>query len=247
MNACYRRACWEEIRFPEVPYAEDQAFARAMGAHGWRRVYHPQAAVLHAHDYSMADFMRRYFDEYRGLHETSGHVERLGARSTLRDVRGLVSADRRWMRQESWPARKQPAWTGRSVAHHTGRKVFAALGSRADRLPEPVQRAISLERRAAAPRRTGPKTTVPQPARGAHVYEDVARVALEGAAPLLEPVPGMADAEHLHVAVVIRPSAAAAAATQRSTTCSRGSRIAATRSRRGCMTPWDATATNGRR
>ena len=30
VNACYRRDCWEEIRFPDVPYAEDQAFARAM-------------------------------------------------------------------------------------------------------------------------------------------------------------------------------------------------------------------------
>lgn len=205
VNACYRRECWAQIRFLDVPYSEDQAFARAMGSHGWRRAFHPEAAVLHAHDYSMVGFMRRYFDEYRGLHETSGHVERIGARSTLRDVRGLVSADRGWMRQQGWPARKQVAWTGRSAAHHTGRKAFAALGSRAHRLPEPVQRAISLEGRAAERRRAGGKPTVPQPARGADVHKDVARISREGAAPLLGPVPGMADAEQLHVAVVIPP------------------------------------------
>ena len=26
VNAAYRRACWEQIRFRDVPYAEDQAF-----------------------------------------------------------------------------------------------------------------------------------------------------------------------------------------------------------------------------
>jgi rhamnosyltransferase len=72
VNACYRRDCWEQIRFDDVRYAEDQAFARAMPAHGWRRAYHPGAGVLHAHDYSPVGFMRRYFDEYRGLRETSG-------------------------------------------------------------------------------------------------------------------------------------------------------------------------------
>ena len=121
-----------------------------MPAHGWRRAYHPGAGVLHAHDYSPVGFMRRYFDEYRGLRETSGHVERIGVRSTARDVRGLVAGDRRWMREQGWPRRQQATATGRSVVHHTGRKLSSALGSRAHRLPDAAQRAISLERAAAA-------------------------------------------------------------------------------------------------
>ena len=51
VNACYARSCWSELRFPDVPYAEDQAFARAMLAAGWLKAYHPGAAVLHAHDF----------------------------------------------------------------------------------------------------------------------------------------------------------------------------------------------------
>ena len=35
VNACYARACWEEVRFPDVEYAEDQAFGRAMLEAGW--------------------------------------------------------------------------------------------------------------------------------------------------------------------------------------------------------------------
>ena len=88
VNACYSRRCWQEIRFPDVPYAEDQAFARAMLAAGWMKVYHPGAAVEHAHDFGSVEFMRRYFDEYRGLRETLGHVEPIS-------VRGVVGTTRR--------------------------------------------------------------------------------------------------------------------------------------------------------
>ena len=66
VNACYARACWAELRFPEVAYSEDQAFGHAMLEAGWVKVFHPAAAVRHAHDYGALDFSRRYFDEYRG-------------------------------------------------------------------------------------------------------------------------------------------------------------------------------------
>jgi rhamnosyltransferase len=84
VNACYRRSCWEQVRFDDVAYAEDQAFARAMGDQGWERAYVPGAGVLHAHDYSPLGFARRYFDEYRGLRETAGHAEPLDAARRLR-------------------------------------------------------------------------------------------------------------------------------------------------------------------
>jgi glycosyltransferase involved in cell wall biosynthesis/SAM-dependent methyltransferase len=199
VNAAYRRACWAQVRFPDLAYAEDQAFARALQHTAWRVAYHPGAAVLHAHDYGVVGFLRRYFDEYRGLRETTGHVERIGLRSTVRDVRGLIAADRRWMRERGWAPGRRAAWTGRAAVHHTGRKVFSALGSQAPRLPNRLQRTISLERRGNA------KVPLAQPASGASTYADVLRLARDGAMPLLEPVPGMAGRPTLHIAVVIPP------------------------------------------
>ncbi len=102
--------------------------ARSPPTRAWRKAYAPRAAVLHAHDYPPLEFMRRYFDEYRGLRETIGHVEPIGVRSTVRDVRGLVAGDRRWMREHGVGRPRRGRWTGRSVVHHTGRKVFSALG-----------------------------------------------------------------------------------------------------------------------
>ncbi|RKQ92871.1 glycosyltransferase involved in cell wall biosynthesis [Solirubrobacter pauli] len=203
VNACYRRACWEQVRFADVAYAEDQAFARAMGEHGWLRAYVPDAGVLHAHDFSPLGFARRYFDEYRGLRETAGHVEHIGVRSTVRDVRGLVRADHRWMVEQGWTPGRRAAATGRSALHHTTRKLAATLGSHAHKLPAGVERAISLERRATAPP-AGPKPTVHRPATGPSPYQPVLDVLRDGPVRLAPPMSGM-HAGNLHVAVVIPP------------------------------------------
>jgi len=148
VNACYSRACWEKIRFREVAYAEDQTFGADMLAAGWSKVYAPRAAVLHAHDYGAVEFMKRYFDEYRALRETSGHVEPFGVRASTRHVVREVAADRRWMAEQGVGGAARARWTARALAHHGGRRVFSALGSRSERLPPALHSRLSLEGRA---------------------------------------------------------------------------------------------------
>jgi O-antigen biosynthesis protein len=150
VNACYARACWEELRFRELAYSEDQAFGADMLRAGWTKVYHPGAGVLHAHDYGALEFMRRYFDEYRGLRESTGHVEPFSIRSTAGYVRQAVSADQRWMSSQGLPRPERARWVARSALHHGGRRTFSALGSRADRVPVALRRWLSLEGRADA-------------------------------------------------------------------------------------------------
>ncbi|HEV2997938.1 MAG TPA: hypothetical protein VGX16_02445, partial [Solirubrobacteraceae bacterium] len=232
VNACYARACWEEIEFRDVAYSEDQAFGADLLGAGWTKVYHPGAAVLHAHDYGPVEFMRRYFDEYRGLREASGHVEPFGLRSTARHVRAELAADRRWMAERGMAAGERARWSARAAAHHGGRRVFSALGSRAERLPAPLQSALSLEGRANGTGATegaaangvtgsgeaagGEAARGPAPASlppSEHViqmlphddYAVVERVWREGPAALLDPVPGMSERERLRLALVIPP------------------------------------------
>ncbi len=97
VNACYLRSCWEEIRFDDVVYAEDQAFARATLAAGWSKVYEPAAVVEHADDYGPPEFMLRYFDEYRALRDTTDDVEPISARGLIGTTRRQLRADRDWM------------------------------------------------------------------------------------------------------------------------------------------------------
>lgn len=225
VNACYARAAWEEVRFRDVPYSEDQAFGADMLAAGWAKVYHPGAAVLHAHDYGALEFMRRYFDEYRGLRQSTGHVEAFSPLPAARHVAAQVAADRRWMTERgelSISARAR--WTARSAVHHSGRRVFSALGSRAERVPAPLRRRISLEGRedaggnAAGGRSANggppePPAPLPELPPTEHVgqllprddYDVVARIWNDGPAPLREPVEGMAERERLRLAMVIPP------------------------------------------
>lgn len=212
VNAAYRRDVLRQLPFPDVPYSEDQAFARAAHEAGWSLAYHPGMAVLHAHDYPPLQFARRYFDEYRGLRETVGHVESAAPLAGLRTVRNEVAADRAWMREQGMPAGQRLAWTGRAVRHHANRRVFSALGSRAHALPAPVQKAISLEGTASTapppPRAQEGPTGVPQgkpipKAQTTLLWDPIRRFHVEGAAPLLAP---LQDVDRpLHVAVVIPP------------------------------------------
>jgi glycosyltransferase involved in cell wall biosynthesis len=151
VNACYARACWEEIRFRDVGYSEDQAFGIDLLVAGWSKVYHPGAAVLHAHDYGTFEFMRRYFDEYRGLRESQGHVEPFNPIAATRHVGREVAADRRWMADQGIGASARARWTARAISHHGGRRVFSALGSRSERVPAPLRRVLSLEAREGTP------------------------------------------------------------------------------------------------
>jgi O-antigen biosynthesis protein len=205
VNACYARACWEQVRFADVEYAEDQAFGTAMLDAGWTKVFHPGAAVRHAHDYGPIEFMRRYFDEYRGLRAVSGHVEPLQLAVAARELR----ADARWMREQGLPAPQRARWLARSAVHHSGRRVASALGSRAERLPGGVQRALSLEHRGAAEVAPDPSPVARGRAMaatpGGDGNQEILRYHREGVVPLDEPVPGTGERETLHLAVLIPP------------------------------------------
>ena len=213
VNACYARECWEQIRFRAVDYAEDQAFGADLLAAGWQKVYHPDAAVLHAHDYGPVEFMRRYFDEYRGLRETTGHVERFELAGAARQVLSEVARDRRWMAERGIGGAEQARWSARAAVHHGGRRVFSALGSRAERLPAPVRRGLSLEQRDGASAQTPgteaasplPPTVTVAPKLRHDVYRDAEQLWRSGPAPLLDPVPGASRRERLRLAMAIPP------------------------------------------
>jgi rhamnosyltransferase len=134
-NGAVARRAWERVPFRQVPYAEDQRLALDMLAAGFSKAYVPDAGVVHSHEYGALDQFRRTFDEFRALREVYGHREPL----LPRRVRREVAADRAF-------AGSGVTWE--SLRYHSVRALGGALGSRADRLPAPVRRACSLERRA---------------------------------------------------------------------------------------------------
>jgi O-antigen biosynthesis protein len=148
VNCAIARWAWQEVPYREVPYAEDQLLGRELIEAGFAKVFHPDARVLHSHDYPPVAFFRRYFDEFRSLREVLGFQQPWGPRRTLNDIRGLVGADRRWLKAQGLERRAMVRPLLVSGRHHAGRMAGSIIGTRADRLPAALRRALSLEGRA---------------------------------------------------------------------------------------------------
>jgi GT2 family glycosyltransferase len=147
-NACIARAAWAEVPFRKVSCAEDRMLAIDMLRAGYAKAFVPAAAVLHSHDYSFGEQLRRCFDEWRGLREIYGWREPASPVRLAGQLRGaLGQARREALREELSPARRR-ATLAAVGAHNALRLTGALLGSRADRLPPAVRRRLSLERRA---------------------------------------------------------------------------------------------------
>ncbi|MEJ7893307.1 MAG: glycosyltransferase [Solirubrobacteraceae bacterium] len=156
VNCCVDREVLRSIPYREVPYAEDQLLGRELIEAGYSKVFHPEAAVIHSHDYPPVDFLRRYFDEFRSLREVLDHVEPAGVLRTTRSIRGLVRGDKRWLASQGVHGAPLARALAVSTRHHTIRMAGAILGTRADRIPPPGRRLLSLEGRSSYEPVAGP-------------------------------------------------------------------------------------------
>jgi rhamnosyltransferase len=147
-NACLERAAWERVQFREVPYAEDRVLAIDMLRAGYSKVFVPAAVVLHSHDYTTVEQLRRCFDEWRGLREVYGWREPASPTHLLARLRGALGQARSELIAEGASLVRRWGTLGAVGRHHLVCLSGALLGSRANRLPAGARRRLSLERRA---------------------------------------------------------------------------------------------------
>ncbi len=147
-NACVARAAWERVPFRAVPYAEDRVLAIDMLRAGYAKAFVPGAAVLHSHDYTTSQQLRRSFDEWRGLREVYGWREPHSPARLAGNLRGELGTARRELIARGVPQGRRRATLAALSGHHVVRTVGAQLGSHADLLPAWARRRLSLERRA---------------------------------------------------------------------------------------------------
>ncbi len=144
-NACLARAAWERVPFREVAYAEDRLLALDMLRAGYAKAYVPRAAVLHSHDYTPLEHLRRCFDEWRALREVYGWREPADPRYLAGQLRGALGSARRELSVAGVPPARRMATLAAVGGHHVVRLTGAVLGSRADRLPPGLRQRLSLE------------------------------------------------------------------------------------------------------
>jgi GT2 family glycosyltransferase len=141
-NGCLSRAAWQQVPFRRVAYAEDHLLAHDMLRAGFAKVYVPDAPVIHSHEYSLRQWLRRSFDEARAMREIYEWAPSPGA--ALQTLRGNVASDWREVRD-------RPGFgalvLAQSALHHGARTVGGILGARSAHLPSRIAGRLSLERR----------------------------------------------------------------------------------------------------
>ncbi len=146
-NGCLLRAAWQRVPFREVPYAEDRVLALDMLRAGYAKAFVPQAAVIHSHDYTAGQQLRRCFDEWRGLREVYGWREPASPGHLLSQLRGDVGRAREQLLTEGVSPARRRATLAAVARHDVVSRAGALLGSRVDRLPAALTRRLSLEGR----------------------------------------------------------------------------------------------------
>jgi GT2 family glycosyltransferase len=168
-NACIARGAWERVPFRDVPYAEDRVLAMDMLRAGYAKAFVPRAAVIHSHTYTTGQQLRRSFDEWRGLREVYGWREPASPRHLLSRLRGALGQARASLAREGAPAAARARTLAGVTRHQLASLCGALLGSRAEMLPAPLRRRLSLEGRAGfaplPPAGAAPAGAAPMPGR----------------------------------------------------------------------------------
>jgi rhamnosyltransferase len=91
-NALIRKEVWKRIPYPEVDFAEDQAWARLIIEAGYRKAYAHDAIVAHSHNYGLIERLQRSFDEAYALQRLFGYG---GEKSLVNAVKSFLAITRR--------------------------------------------------------------------------------------------------------------------------------------------------------
>lgn len=95
-NSCFRRAVWEKIPYRTVAFGEDQLWAWDIIEAGYEKIYAPQAAVYHSHDYDAEETFERSRIESAFFKRFFGYELIKGEQDLANTIDLLNSSDTQW-------------------------------------------------------------------------------------------------------------------------------------------------------
>jgi rhamnosyltransferase len=127
-NSVVNRSAWGQHPFREdLQYSEDDEWSRRLVARGWRIAYAENAAVIHSHNYSLAQAFRRCYGEGFALAALDSVGE--GTHNFFRTV--LAGVPRESMRDFRYCARtKRLSEWPRAIAVRTAQRLGKLKGFR---------------------------------------------------------------------------------------------------------------------
>ena len=146
VSSILRRSIWQQHPFPEVEFAEDQLWARAVLEAGYKTAYRADSLVYHSHGYGPWMNLRRHFDHAQAVSDFN-HAARSSLCSVLPIAWRAARRDLsfwRWLKKQG-RLHVGLRWGGLALAWHLAALWGVWLGERKNALaPQLIQR-LSLQ------------------------------------------------------------------------------------------------------
>jgi rhamnosyltransferase len=137
-NSALRKS-WRERPYRNVSYAEDQAFGRDIIAAGMIKAYAPSASVLHSHQYSIAEYRKRIFEEFDGLRRLEVEIPIIGRKAVVKlTLKGTLRDWKYVLRNREYRIGERLRWVCLSPGYNVARwySVWLAGQGRVRSLPK---------------------------------------------------------------------------------------------------------------
>ena len=146
VSSVLRRSVWQQFPFPEVEFAEDQLWAKAVLEAGYQTAYRADSLVYHSHGYGPWMNLRRHFDHACAVNDFNP-AARLSVWSLLPTAWRAARRDLsfwRWLKNQG-RLRVGLRWGGIALAWHFAALWGIWLGERKQVLAPSLVCRISLQ------------------------------------------------------------------------------------------------------
>ncbi|MGY8856296.1 MAG: rhamnosyltransferase WsaF family glycosyltransferase [Pseudomonadales bacterium] len=100
-NSCMRKSVWEKLPYPEVPFGEDQAWAKLVTDAGYEKLYSKAATVYHSHDFDYEETRKRASEEAEFFASYFGY-EMVNENTVNDTISDLNQRDRQYGESVGW-------------------------------------------------------------------------------------------------------------------------------------------------
>lgn len=140
-NSCVRRDVFEHYPYPDVDFAEDQMWAKEILERGYKKLYCPNAPVYHSHNYKLSTYLKRYYDEYKGLYQLHGFLIAKGWMNVFVQIIYRILVDVKYaLSIEHLSVGKKLFWIWYAVRRNISKYIGGYLGGKYESYPVKIKK-----------------------------------------------------------------------------------------------------------
>ncbi|MGE0825144.1 MAG: glycosyltransferase [Candidatus Binatia bacterium] len=148
-SSVIRRAVWEQIPFPDVAFAEDQAWADRVLKAGYKTAYAADSLVVHSHGYGVWPNFCRHFEHAVAMQQLFADPPQRSLWQCFPAALQIAKLDlifwRRYSGESKYAVLRK--WGLPAISWHVAGNLGYWLGEQSDRLPRWLVRRLSLQER----------------------------------------------------------------------------------------------------